>query len=77
MSGELVEVALFTDDVEAAKVFYGRLLGSAPVAEWPGGAIYAAGAAKVLVHERGDAPPGGPPNEAPAAGSSGRPCRDG
>jgi catechol 2,3-dioxygenase-like lactoylglutathione lyase family enzyme len=60
---ELVEVALFTDDVEAAKAFYGSLLGSAPVAEWPGGAIYATGAAKVLVHERGDGPPGGPPNE--------------
>ena len=54
-----VEVALFTDHVEAAKAFYGRLLGSAPVAEWPGGAIYAAGGAKVLLHERGDVPPGG------------------
>ena len=60
---ELVEVALFTDDVEAAKAFYGRLLGTAPVEEWPGGAIYAAGGAKVLVHERGEGPEGGPPNE--------------
>jgi predicted enzyme related to lactoylglutathione lyase len=60
---ELVEIALFTDDVESAKAFYGRLLGTAPEVDWPGGAIYAAGAAKVLVHERGDAPGGGPPNE--------------
>jgi catechol 2,3-dioxygenase-like lactoylglutathione lyase family enzyme len=59
----LVEVALFTDDVEAAKDFYGRLLGSAPEAEWPGGAIFAAGGAKLLVHERGDAATGDPPNE--------------
>jgi catechol 2,3-dioxygenase-like lactoylglutathione lyase family enzyme len=60
---ELVEIALFTDDVESAKAFYGRLLGTAPVEEWPGGAIYAAGGAKLLVHERGGAPEGGPPNE--------------
>jgi predicted enzyme related to lactoylglutathione lyase len=60
---ELVEIALFTDDVEAAKAFYGRLLGTAPEAEWSGGAIYAAGLAKLLVHERGGAPEGGPPNE--------------
>jgi catechol 2,3-dioxygenase-like lactoylglutathione lyase family enzyme len=60
---ELVEIALFTDDVESARAFYGRLLGTAPEAEWPGGAIYAAGRAKLLVHERGGAPEGGPPNE--------------
>jgi catechol 2,3-dioxygenase-like lactoylglutathione lyase family enzyme len=59
----LVEIALFTDDVEAATAFYGRLLGAAPEAEWPGCAIYAAGTAKLLVHERGGAPEGGPPNE--------------
>ena len=60
---ELVEIALFTDDVESAKAFYGRLLSTAPEAEWPGGAIYAAGGAKLLVHERGEGPTGGPPNE--------------
>ena len=60
---ELVEIALFTHDVESAKAFYGRLLGTAPEVEWPGGAIYAAGKAKLLVHERGDAAEGGPPNE--------------
>jgi catechol 2,3-dioxygenase-like lactoylglutathione lyase family enzyme len=60
---DLVEIALFTDDVEAAKAFYGRLLGAAPEVEWPGGAIYAAGKAKLLVHERPGAPEDGPPNE--------------
>ena len=62
MSG-LVEVALFTDDVDAVRAFYERLLGAAPEASWPGGAIYAAGGVKLLVHERVGAPAGGPPNE--------------
>lgn len=60
---DLVEVALFTDDVEAAKRFYGSLLGSEPEAEWSGGAIFAAGTAKLLVHERVGAVHEGPPNE--------------
>lgn len=60
---ELVETALFTDDVHAAQAFYGRLLDAAPVAEWPGGAIFAVGGVKLLVHERAGAPEGGPPNE--------------
>ena len=66
---ELVEIAVFTDHVEAAKAFYRRLLGAAPESEWPGGAIFSAGGAKLLVHERAPADPqyvlegGGPPNE--------------
>lgn len=60
---DVVEVALFTDDVESVKAFYAELLGAAPVADWPGGAIFSAGGAKVLVHERGAALEGGPPNE--------------
>lgn len=59
----IVEIALFTDDVEAAATFYRGLLGAEPVAEWPGGAIFAAGDSKVLVHERGAAMENGPPNE--------------
>ena len=61
----LVEIALFTDDVGAVKAFYERLLGTAPEVEWPGGAIYAAGGAKLLMHERGpgETPEGEPPNE--------------
>lgn len=60
---EVVEVALFTDDVDAAKAFYRQLLTSSPESDWPGGAIFAAGAAKLLVHERGAAIEDGPPNE--------------
>ncbi len=62
MSG-VAEIALFTDDVQAAKAFYGDLLSAEPEAEWPGGAIFAAGPAKLLVHERRAAPGDGPPNE--------------
>jgi catechol 2,3-dioxygenase-like lactoylglutathione lyase family enzyme len=60
---ELVEIALFTDDVEAADAFYAGLVGASAAAEWPGGAIFAAGSAKILVHERAAAMEGGPPNE--------------
>ncbi|HLF67797.1 MAG TPA: VOC family protein [Gaiellaceae bacterium] len=60
---EVSEIAFFTDQVEAATGFYRALLASAPEAEWPGGAIFAAGGAKVLVHERAAPMEGGPPNE--------------
>ena len=60
---DLAEIALFTDDVAAATGFYARLLGTAPVAEWPGGAIFVVGDAKLLVHERSVAMENGPPNE--------------
>jgi len=48
----VAEIALFTDDVAAATSFYAGLLAGTPVAEWPGGAIFAAGASKLLEHER-------------------------
>jgi catechol 2,3-dioxygenase-like lactoylglutathione lyase family enzyme len=60
---EPVEIALFTDDVEAAKRFYGLLVGASPEAEWPGGAVFGTGAVKLLVHERIEAMEKGPPNE--------------
>ena len=59
----IAEIALFTDDVSAATSFYTRLLGASREAEWPGGAIFSAGAGKLLVHERAAATEGGPPNE--------------
>ena len=62
MSG-IGEIALFTDDVDGVAGFYRRLLGSDPVAEWPGGALFAVGDGKLLVHERAGADPDGPPNE--------------
>jgi catechol 2,3-dioxygenase-like lactoylglutathione lyase family enzyme len=58
-----VELALFTDGVEQTRGFYERLLGALPEAEWPGGALYAAGGVRLLVHERTDEPEDGPPNE--------------
>ena len=57
------EIALFTDDVGGVAAFYQRLVGAAPVAEWPGGALFAIGTAKLLVHERAAAMSDGPPNE--------------
>jgi len=64
MTRQLVEVALFTDDVDAARRFYERLLGGPPEAEWPGGAIFAAGSVKLLVHERSpQTERGWPPDE--------------
>jgi catechol 2,3-dioxygenase-like lactoylglutathione lyase family enzyme len=60
---DVAEVALFTDDVAAARAFYRDLVGAEPVAEWPGGAIFAVGATEILVHERAAAMTDGPPNE--------------
>jgi catechol 2,3-dioxygenase-like lactoylglutathione lyase family enzyme len=59
----VAEIALFTDDVEGVSAFYRDLVGKAPVAEWPGGALFAVGGAKILVHERTRASEDGPPNE--------------
>jgi catechol 2,3-dioxygenase-like lactoylglutathione lyase family enzyme len=58
-----VEIALFTDGVDATRAFYERLLGAPPEASWPGGALFAVGDVKLLVHERSGAPVDGPPNE--------------
>jgi lactoylglutathione lyase len=59
----IAEVALFTDELGAAVAFYLRLLQEEPEAEWPGGAIFAVGNAKLLVHERSRALDEGPPND--------------
>jgi catechol 2,3-dioxygenase-like lactoylglutathione lyase family enzyme len=59
----IAEIALFTRDVDGVSAFYRDLLGEAPVAAWPGGALFAAGSAKILVHERMEPLEGGPPNE--------------
>ena len=57
------EVALFTDDVEGVAAFYRGVSGAGPVAEWPGGALFAIGGGKLLVHERAGGMSDGPPNE--------------
>ena len=58
-----VEIALFSDDVAALRRFYELVLGGPPETEWRGGAIFAAGGMKILVHERAGAIPDGPANE--------------
>ena len=58
----LAEIAVFTDDVSATSAFYRGVLGD-PVAEWPGGTLFAVGGGKLLVHERAAAMADGPPNE--------------
>ena len=62
MSG-IGEIALFTDDVDGVAGFYRGLLGTSPVAEWPGGALFAIGDGRLLVHERAGEAADGPPNE--------------
>ena len=57
------EVALFTDDVAAVGNFYQWLLGTEPVAQWPGGMLFSVGGGKLLVHERAGEQTDGPPNE--------------
>ncbi|MEX0718957.1 MAG: VOC family protein [Planctomycetaceae bacterium] len=55
------EVAIFTDDVDAAADFYERLLGAAAVHRGDGIAVFDVGGVQVLVHEKcepsSDAPP--------------------
>ena len=60
---EIVEVALFTNDVEALTRFYGALVSAEPSEEWSGGATYEAGSVALLIHERSSAPEAGPANE--------------
>jgi predicted enzyme related to lactoylglutathione lyase len=59
----LAEIALFTDDVTRACAFYESLVGTPPISEWPGGAIFSVGDGKLLVHEKAATMSDGPPNE--------------
>ena len=57
------EIALFTSDVERTAAFYRDLTGAPPVADWPGGALFALGSGRLLVPERAATMDDGPPNE--------------
>lgn len=57
------EIAVFTEDVPGVAAFYREISRALPVAEWPGGALFAIGEGKLLVHERAAAMDDGPPNE--------------
>jgi catechol 2,3-dioxygenase-like lactoylglutathione lyase family enzyme len=59
----IAEIALFTGDVERTAAFYRDLVGAPPVAEWQGGALFAVGGGKLLVHEQAAGMDDGPPNE--------------
>lgn len=59
----LAEIALFTHDTDRVAAFYRVVTGAPPVAEWPGGAIFAVGDAKLLVHAQAAELEDGPPNE--------------
>jgi len=59
----IAEIAIFTDDVETTSAFYGHLVDATPLSEWPGGAIFAIGEGRLLVHERTPDMDDGPPNE--------------
>lgn len=59
---KLVELAFFTDDVQAMADFYRRLLGTEPVAQSEGMAIFMVGETKIFIHRtyspsEGDLPP--------------------
>lgn len=58
----LTEIALFTDDVDGLIAFYRNLLGREPTASWPGGATFDLGGVTLLLHVRGEAQEGMPPN---------------
>lgn len=59
----LSELALFTDDVQAAAQFYERLLGTGPVHRGEGIAVFEVAGVQVLIHERCAAGPDDPPCE--------------
>lgn len=59
----IAEVAIFTDNVDAAAGFYERLLGVAPGQRGEGFAIFKVGGAEVLIHETYEAAPGDVPCE--------------
>ncbi len=59
---KLGELAFFTDDVEGMVAFYRRLLGTEPLAQSAGMAIWQVGDSQILVHHRyvpaaGELPP--------------------
>lgn len=58
----LSEIALFTDDVDALVDFYKSVLGREPTASWPGGATFDLDGITMLIHVKGEAHEGMPPN---------------
>jgi catechol 2,3-dioxygenase-like lactoylglutathione lyase family enzyme len=59
----LSELAIFTDDVDAAVAFYERLLGVPPVHRGDGIGIFRTGGVQVLIHKKSPPSPDSPPFE--------------
>jgi catechol 2,3-dioxygenase-like lactoylglutathione lyase family enzyme len=57
----LVEIALFTADVDALTSFYERVLGSEPAERSPGHAVFALGGLVLRIHAAVEPAPGDPP----------------
>ena len=55
---DLVELAFFSEDVEAMASFYRRLLGSEPIAQSETMAVFLVGTVKILIHAKYVANPG-------------------
>ncbi|MBA2460221.1 MAG: VOC family protein [Actinobacteria bacterium] len=58
----VVEIALFTEDPDRLIAFYEDVLEAAPESRWSGGAIFAVGDVKLLIHIAGPTRAEGPPN---------------
>jgi catechol 2,3-dioxygenase-like lactoylglutathione lyase family enzyme len=61
-SVRIAEIALFTEQPDELIAFYERVLEMTPESRWPGGAIFAIGDAKLLIHVAGEDGEGQPAN---------------
>jgi predicted enzyme related to lactoylglutathione lyase len=59
---KLVEIALFTDEVDRVVEFYQNLLGVEPQFRAASIAIFDLSGVQLLIHEKGEETPGGPAN---------------
>lgn len=60
---ELIELAIFTDQVEQLARFYRNLFNQEPLAQGPMMAIFQLGNTKILIHEKSPEEPGQVPNQ--------------
>ena len=58
----VAEIALFTEDPDRLIAFYEDVLEAGPESRWRGGAIFAVGDVKLLIHVAGPSGPDDAPN---------------